>query len=52
MNGRELRLRVIVDRTSIEAFADDGSITLAHVFVPAEGGQPHFALAGAGAART
>jgi fructan beta-fructosidase len=44
----KLALRILVDRSSVEVFANDGSATLSNCFVP-HAGQPSFRMTGAGA---
>ncbi|MEN6496146.1 MAG: glycoside hydrolase family 32 protein [Thermoguttaceae bacterium] len=39
VNGR-IRLRILVDRTSQEVFADDGRVSMASCFLPASDGKP------------
>jgi fructan beta-fructosidase len=36
LNKGKLRLQILVDRTSVEVFADDGRVTLAKCFLPSE----------------
>ena len=44
----KLTLRVLIDRSSVEAYANDGSVTLSNCFEPAQS-KPAYRLSGAGA---
>ena len=44
----KLTLRVLIDRSSVEAYANDGSVTLSNCFEPAPS-KPAYRLSGAGA---
>jgi len=51
LGGEPLRLRLLIDRSSVEVFAQDGFLTLSHGAAAADGVTPLSLTAGAGHAR-